>query len=88
MIIDFDSTYTDTFRQQEDSAFNTHYQTNDYLLLLAVDSFFGCLLGAKLRPDKEYTSKKAEVFLKPILQRYAELDLLVRADLGFTKSEI
>ena len=87
LIIDLDSTHADTFGQQEDSAFNTHYQTNGYHPLLAFDSFSGCLLGAKLRPGNEYTFKKAEDFLKSILQRYAELDLLVRADSGFAKTE-
>nr|WP_241259088.1 transposase [Ligilactobacillus pobuzihii] len=88
LIIDLDSTHTDTFGQPEGSAFNTHYQTNSYHLLLAFDSFSSCLLGAKLRLANEYTSKKAEDFLTPILQQYAELDLLVRADSGFTKPEI
>lgn len=88
MIIDLDSTHADTFGRQEGSAFNTHYRTNGYHPLLAFDSFSGCLLGAKLRPGNEYTSKKAEAFLKPILQRYAGLDLLVRADSGFAKPEI
>jgi len=88
LIIDLDSTHADTFGQQEGSAFNTHYQTNGYHPLLAFESFSGCLLSAKLRPGNEYTSKKAEDFLTPILQQYAARDLLVRADSGFAKPEI
>ncbi|WP_081607026.1 transposase [Ligilactobacillus pobuzihii] len=56
--------------------------------MLTFDSFSGCLLGDKLRPGNEYTSKKAKDFLKLILQRYAALVLLVRAYSGFVKPEI
>lgn len=88
LIIDLDSTHSDTFGYQKGSAFNTHYQTNGYHPLLAFDGFSGCLLGAKLRPGNEYTSKNAEAFLKPLLKQYAALDVLVRADSGFAKPEI
>src|SRR5699024_2913548 len=63
LIMDLDSTHSDTFGHQDGSDFNTHYQTNGYHPLLAFDNFSGCLLGAKLRPGNEYTSKNAEDFL-------------------------
>src|SRR5699024_10808647 len=88
LIMDLDSTHSDTFGHQDGSDFNTHYQTNGYHPLLAFDNFSGCLLGAKLRPGNEYTSKNAEDFLEPLLKQYKALDLLVRADSGFAKPEI
>ncbi|GEN48337.1 IS1380 family transposase [Ligilactobacillus pobuzihii] len=88
LIMDLDSTHSDTFGHQDGSDFNTHYQTNGYHPLLAFDNFSGCLLGAKLRPGNEYTSKNAEDFLELLLKQYEALDLLVRADSGFAKPEI
>lgn len=88
VIIDLDSTHTNTFGQQEDIDFKTHYQTNGYHLLLAYDSFSGYLLEAKLRLCKEHTSKNAKEFLKSLLKQYTALDLLVWVNSGLAKPEI
>lgn len=92
MIIDIDSTHSDTFGNQESTNYNGHYQTNGYHPLVAFDGVFGLLLGAKLRPGNDYTSKDSEHFLRPILQRYrdysCDMALLVRGDSGFAKPEI
>jgi Transposase DDE domain. len=88
MFIDLDSTHSDTYGKQEDSAFNTHYQAEGYHPLIAFDILSGMLLGARLRPGNQYTSKAAENFLEPFLKSFRNLDLLVRADSGFAKLEI
>lgn len=62
LIMDLDATHSDTIGQQEGSEFNTHYLANGYHPLLAFDNFPDCLLGAKLRPGNEYTSKNGKIF--------------------------
>ncbi|MFR6670855.1 IS1380 family transposase [Enterococcus sp.] len=90
LVIDIDSTHSDTFGRQEKTDYNAHYQTNGYHPLLAFEQNSGVLLGAALRPGNFYTSNGAEEFLAPILQRYheKEYDMIVRGDSGFAKPEI
>ena len=92
MVLDIDSTHSDTYGDQEDSDYNAHYQKNGYHPLVCFDGLTGMFLGAKLRPGNEYTSKNAEDFLLPIIQHYrsfdCEMNLLVRGDSGFAKPEI
>lgn len=90
MILDIDSTHCDTYGKQEESTYNGHYKTTGYHPLLAFDLISGALLGAELRAGCDYTSKGAEDFLAPILQRYQEkeLELIVRGDSGFAKPEV
>lgn len=90
LVVDLDSTHTDTYGQQEDSAFNAHYQANGYHPLLAFEALSGSLLAAKLRPGNEYTSKGAEKFLLRILREYRSdsQDILIRGDSGFAKPGI
>lgn len=90
MVLDLDSTHTDTYGKQENSAFNTHYQVNGYHPLLAFEALSGSLLAAKLRPGNVYTSKEAEKFLLRILREYRSdsRDILVRGDSGFAKPGI
>jgi len=90
MIVDLDSTHTDTCGQQEDSAFNAHYQANGYHPLLAFETLSDSLLAAKLRPGNDYISKGAEKFLLQILREYrsGSRDILIRGDSGFAKPGI
>ena len=46
MIIDLDSTHSDTFGNQEDANFNAHYGTNGYHPLVAFDGLTGDFLKA------------------------------------------
>ena len=56
MIIDLDSTHSDTFGHQELTDYNAHYGTNGYHPLVAFDGLIGDFLKAKLRSGNQYTS--------------------------------
>jgi len=92
VVIDLDSTHSDTFGKQEKANYNAHYATNGYHPLVAFDGLTGMLLGAQLRPGNVYTSNGAEIFLEPIISHLQallpETNLLVRGDSGFAKPEI
>lgn len=92
MIIDVDSTHSDTYGKQEQTDFNTHYGTTGYHPLVAFDGLTGLFLGAELRPGNVYTSTKAEVFLADIINQHkqhsCDMFLAVRGDSGFAKPEI
>lgn len=92
MIIDVDSTHSDTFGKQEQTDFNTHYGTTGYHPLVAFDGLTGLFLGAELRPGNVYTSNNAEVFLADIISQHkqhsCDMFLTVRGDSGFAKPEI
>lgn len=92
MIIDIDSTHSDTFGNQEHTDFNTHYGTNGYHPLVAFDGLTGLFLDAQLRPGNVYTSNAAESFLASIIQQHkkhsCDMFLTVRGDSGFAKPEI
>src|SRR5699024_9740594 len=70
MIIDLDSTHSDTFGNQEQTAYNAHYGTNGYHPLVAFDGLTGDFLKAKLRSGNQYTSNGVKAFLKPLLEHY------------------
>ena len=90
MIIDGDSTHSDTFGKQEGSAYNGHYNENGYHPLVFFEGTTGVLLGAQLRPGNVYTSYQAEVWLERILEPYVSQgkNCLFRGDSGFAKPEI
>ena len=92
MVIDIDSTHSDTFGHQEHTDFNTHYGTNGYHPLVAFDGLTGLFLDARLRPGNVYTSNAAEDFLAAIIRQHkkhsCEMFLTVRGDSGFAKPEI
>lgn len=92
MIIDLDSTHSDTFGHQEQTDYNPHYQTNGYHPLVAFDGLTGDFLKAKLRSGNQYTSNGVKEFLKPILEHYNQTvpttDVLVRGDSGFATPDV
>lgn len=92
MVIDLDSTHSDTYGNQESADFNNHYQTNGYHPLVAFDGLTGMFLGAELRPGNVYTSKNAETFLTNIVTHFSKhpcnMNSMVRGDSGFAKPEI
>ncbi|HAZ1111357.1 TPA: IS1380-like element IS1678 family transposase, partial [Enterococcus faecium] len=87
LIIDLDSTHSDTFGHQEQTNYNTHYQTYGYHPLVAFDGLTGDFLKAELRSGNQYTSKGVKEFLTPLLEHYnhslPNTDILVRGDSGF-----
>lgn len=91
MIIDLDSTHSDTFGNQEDANFNAHYGTNGYHPLVAFDGLTGDFLKAERRSGNVYTSNGVKEFLKPMLEHYQCTlpctNVLVRGDSGFATQE-
>jgi len=92
MIIDLDSTHSDTFGHQEQTDYNAHYQTNGYHPLVAFDGLTGDFLKAKLRSGNQYTSSGVKEFLDPLLEHYNQAipttDILVRGDSGFATPDL
>jgi len=87
IIIDLDSTHSDTFGNQEGTNYNAHYQTNGYHPLVAFDGLTGDFLKAELRSGNVYTSNGVRDFLRPLLNHYSQqlpcTTILVRGDSGF-----
>lgn len=92
MIIDLDSTHSDTFGRQEQTDYNAHYRTHGYHPIVAFDGLTGDFLKAKLRPGNQYTSTGVKAFLEPLLEHYNQVvpttDILVRGDSGFATPDI
>lgn len=92
LIIDLDSTHSDTFGSQEQTAYNAHYGTNGYHPLVAFDGLTGDFLKAKLRSGNQYTSNGVKGFLEPLWEHYNQAipttDIFVRGDSGFATPAI
>lgn len=57
MIIDLDSTHSDTLGNQEKTEYNTHYGTQGYHPLVAFDGLTGDFLKTELRSDNVYVKR-------------------------------
>jgi len=92
MIIDVDSTHSDTFGDQNEATYNSHYSSVGFHPLVAFDGLSGMFLGAQLRPGNVYTSTGVVGFLKPIIENYKKLscdmNTLVRGDSGFATPDL
>jgi len=92
MIIDVDSTHSDTFGNQVNAAFNSHYASMGLHPLLAFDGLSGMFLGAKLRPGNVYTSTGVVDFMRPIIdytKKFScQMNTLVRGDSGFATPKL
>ena len=87
MLFDIDSTLLDTYGNQEGEGFNYHYQAHGYHPLLCYDGLTGDLLKAELRDGTMYCGKKADLFMKSLLDEFIhdfpKLPLFLRGDSGF-----
>lgn len=87
IIFDLDSTHADTYGEQEESAYNTHYGTVGFHPLVAFDGITGDFLKAQLRPGNVYTSNGVIDFVEPLLKHYnekfPETIPFMRGDSGF-----
>jgi len=87
LFIDLDSTHSDTYGNQEDSSYNSHYGTMGFHPLVAFDGATGDFLKAKLRPGNVYTSNGVVEFIQPLIEHYnekfPETTLFLRGDSGF-----
>ena len=73
LVLDLDSTYSDTYGDQEETAFNTHYQTTGYHPLVAFDG----LTEDFLKPLLEHYNQTVRITA-----------ILIRADSGFATPEL
>ena len=87
IILDLDSTLLNAYGKQEGRAFNFHYQSNGYHLLVCYDGITGDFIKIQLRDGTKYSSTGVVDFLQPILDEYLEdfpeIKLLLRGDSGF-----
>ena len=89
VVLDLDSTEIPVYGQQEQSAYNGHFESTCYHPLLMFNGEGDCL-AAKLRPGNVHSAEGWEELLLPEVERQQELgkDVVFRADAAFAKPEI
>ena len=89
VVLDMDSTEIPVYGQQEQSAYNGHFESTCYHPLLLFNREGDCL-AAKLRPGNVHSADDWEELLLPEIQRQQKLgkEVVFRADAGFAKPEI
>jgi hypothetical protein len=89
VVFDMDSTEIPVYGQQEQSAYNGHFESTCYHPLLLFNREGDCL-AAKLRPGNVHSADDWEELLLPEIERQQKLgkDVVFRADAAFAKPEI
>ena len=89
VVLDMDSTEIPVYGQQEDSAYNGHFESTCYHPLLLFNRKGDCL-AAKLRPGNVHSAEDWEEVLLPEIERQQKLgkEVVFRADAAFAKPEI
>ncbi len=89
VVLDMDSTEIAVYGQQENSAYNGHFESTCYHPLLLFNREGDCL-AAKLRPGNVHSADDWEELLLPEIERQQKLgkDVVFRADAAFAKPEI
>jgi hypothetical protein len=89
VVLDMDSTEVPVYGQQEQSAYNGHFESTCYHPLLLFNREGDCL-AAKLRPGNVHSAEGWEEMLLPEIQRQqkAGKEVVFRADAAFAKPEI
>jgi len=89
VVLDMDSTEIPVHGQQEQSAYNGHFESTCYHPLLLFDRAGDCL-AAKLRSGNVHSADGWEEMLLPEIERQQKLgkEVVVRADAAFAKPEI
>ncbi len=89
VVLDMDSTEIPVYGQQEQSAYNGHFESTCYHPLLLFNRKGDCL-AAKLRPGNVHSADGWEEVLLPEIERQQELgkEVVFRADAAFAKPEI
>ena len=84
-----DSTEIPVYGQQEQSAYNGHFESSCYHPLLLFNREGDCL-AAKLRPGNVHSAEDWEELLLPEIERQQKLgkEVVFRADAAFAKPEI
>jgi hypothetical protein len=89
VVLDMDSTEISVYGEQEDSAYNGHFESTCYHPLLLFNREGDCL-AAKLRPGNVHSAEDWEELLLPGIERQQKLakEVVFRADAAFAKPEI
>src|ERR1019366_7551277 len=89
VVLDMDSTEIPVYGQQENSAYNGHFESTCYPPLLLFNGAGDCL-AAKLRPGNVHSAEDWAELLLPEIERQQELgkEVVFRADAAFAKREI
>jgi hypothetical protein len=89
VVLDMDSTEILVYGQQEQSAYNGHFESTCYHPLLLFNREGDCL-GAKLRPGNVHSADDWEELLLPEIERQQGMgkEVAFRADAAFAKPEI
>jgi hypothetical protein len=89
VVLDMDSTEIPVYGQQENSAYNGHFESTCYHPLLLFNREGDCL-AAKLRPGNVHSAEDWEELLLPEIERQqkAGKEVIFRADAAFAKPEI
>jgi len=89
VVLDMDSTEIPVYGQQEQSAYNGHFESTCYHPLLLFNREGDCL-AARLRPGNAHSADDWEELLLPEIERQQKLgkEVVFRADAAFAKPEI
>ncbi len=89
VVLDMDSTEIPVYGQQEQSAYNGHFESTCYHPLLLFNRGGDCL-AAKLWPGNVHSADDWEELLLPEIERQQKLgkEVVFRADVAFAKPEI
>ena len=89
VVLDMDSTEIPVYGQQEQSAYNGHFESTCYHPLLLFNREGDCL-AAKLRPGNVHSAEGWEELLLPEIERQQRMgkEVAFRADAAFAKPEI
>jgi hypothetical protein len=89
IVLDMDSTEIPVYGQQENSAYNGHFESTCYHPLLLFNREGDCL-AAKLRPGNVHSADDWDELLLPEIEHQQKLgkEVVFRADAAFAKPEI
>jgi hypothetical protein len=89
VVLDMDSTEIPVYGQQENSAYNGHFESTCYHPLLLFNREGDCL-AAKLRPGNVHSADDWDELLLPEIEHQQKLgkEVVFRADAAFAKPEI
>jgi hypothetical protein len=89
IVLDMDSTEIPVYGQQENSAYNGHFESTCYHPLLLFSREGDCLAG-KLRPGNVHSAEGWDELLLPEIERQQDQgkEVVFRADAAFAKPEI
>jgi hypothetical protein len=89
VVLDIDSTEIPVYGQQEQSAYNGHFEATCYHPLLLFNRDGDCL-AVKLRPGNVHSAEDWDAVLLPEIARQQRQgkDVVVRADAAFAKPEL